>query len=53
MVMALLQRLGRATLEFLVIWGRAGNLLLHSLAVWPSLQGLPLLVKQIHFVGVL
>jgi len=53
MVMALLQRLGHATLEFLVTWGSAGNLLLHSLAVWPSLQGLPLLVKQIHFTGVL
>ena len=49
-----LQRTGRKALEWLAAIGRSGQMLVHSLIVPPAPREMfPLLVKQLHFVGVL
>lgn len=49
-----LQRIGRGTLDRLAATGRSGQMLLQSLFVPPApKEMLPLLIKQLHFVGVL
>jgi len=49
-----LQYLGRSTLDRLGATGRAGQMLIQSLVVPPApKEMLPLLIKQLHFVGVL
>src|SRR5210317_617706 len=49
-----LQRIGRNTLDRLAATGRAGQMLVQSLIAPPEpTTMLPLLVKQLHFVGVL
>jgi phospholipid/cholesterol/gamma-HCH transport system permease protein len=49
-----LQHLGRSTLDRLAATGRAGQMLIQSLVVPPApKEMLPLLIKQLHFVGVL
>ncbi|WP_210396564.1 lipid asymmetry maintenance ABC transporter permease subunit MlaE [Motiliproteus sediminis] len=48
------QRLGHETLSVLASLGRSGIFLLQSLWAWPNLRtGFPLLMKQLHSVGVL
>lgn len=49
-----LQRLGRTTISTLQVLGRSGAFVAHSLLGVPSLRkGMPLLIKQLHAVGVL
>jgi phospholipid/cholesterol/gamma-HCH transport system permease protein len=49
-----IQHLGRQTLFKVGALGRSGIFLFHSLVAWPNLAvSFPLLVRQLHFVGVL
>ncbi|WP_409523266.1 lipid asymmetry maintenance ABC transporter permease subunit MlaE [Nitrincola sp. MINF-07-Sa-05] len=49
-----IQRLGHKTLSKVAAFGRSGQILMHALVAKPQpLVMLPLLIKQIYFVGVL